>query len=133
MRSILQALQTPQTWRPRTGTSCTNEGVFYRATVQRLASAASDYVLGRKNATWENWGEFHWTLCLFLFLSWVVLYACLARGVQSSGKAAYFTTIFPVVLLTVLLCRGECIRWMQVPSVKVPRLPNRLRNCPGAG
>ena len=75
-----------------------------------LTVSASDYVLGRNKATWEDWGEFHWTLCLFLLISWIVLYACLARGVQSSGKAAYFTTIFPIVLLTVLLCRGESAR-----------------------
>ncbi|KAK3926811.1 Sodium- and chloride-dependent glycine transporter 2 [Frankliniella fusca] len=69
----------------------------------------NDYVLGRKGATWEDWGDFHWLMCLYLFLSWIVLYACLARGVQSSGKAAYFTTIFPIVLLTILLCRGATL------------------------
>jgi len=68
---------------------------------------SSDYVLGRKNATWEDWGQFQWQLALCLFLSWCVLYGCLARGVQSSGKAAYFTAIFPVVLLSILLIRGE--------------------------
>ena len=67
-------------------------------------------MLGRQGATWESWGDFHWTLALYLFLSWIVLYACLARGVQSSGKAAYVTTIFPIVLLTILLCRGEALR-----------------------
>lgn len=83
----------------------------------------NDYVLGRNKATWEDWGEFHWTLCLFLLISWIVLYACLARGVQSSGKAAYFTTIFPIVLLTVLLCRGASLdgAWEGVSYYITPR------------
>ncbi|KAJ1532232.1 hypothetical protein ONE63_000849 [Megalurothrips usitatus] len=83
----------------------------------------NDYVLGRQGATWENWGDFHWVLCLYLFLSWIVLYACLARGVQSSGKAAYFTTIFPIVLLTILLCRGATLdgAWEGVSYYITPR------------
>ena len=51
-------------------------------------------------------GEIKWDLCLCLLLSWVVVYACLAKGIKSSGKVVYFTATFPYLILIVLLIRG---------------------------
>ncbi|XP_043234773.1 sodium-dependent nutrient amino acid transporter 1-like isoform X1 [Amphibalanus amphitrite] len=47
-----------------------------------------------------------WRLTLCLLLSWVILFLTLVKGVQSSGKVAYFTAIFPYVVLFTLLIRG---------------------------
>lgn len=41
------------------------------------------------------------TLCLFI--SWIVIYLIIARGVESSGKAAYFTTIYPFAVILIIL------------------------------
>lgn len=41
------------------------------------------------------------TLCLFI--SWIVIYLIIARGVESSGKAAYFTTIYPFAVIIIIL------------------------------
>lgn len=47
-----------------------------------------------------------WRLSLCLLLSWILIFAALAKGVASSGKVAYFTAIFPYIVLITLLIRG---------------------------
>lgn len=53
-----------------------------------------------------NIGEIKWDITLCLLLSWIVVFACLAKGIKSSGKVVYFTATFPYVLLLVLLVYG---------------------------
>ncbi|KAG7157057.1 Sodium-dependent nutrient amino acid transporter 1-like 2 [Homarus americanus] len=47
-----------------------------------------------------------WRLSLCLLASWVIIFIVQAKGVRSSGKAAYFTAIFPYLVLFVMLGRG---------------------------
>ncbi|XP_046631270.1 sodium-dependent nutrient amino acid transporter 1-like [Daphnia pulicaria] len=47
-----------------------------------------------------------WRLTLCLLLCWILVFAMLAKGVSSSGKVAYFTALFPYVVLITLLIRG---------------------------
>ncbi|XP_026317515.1 sodium-dependent nutrient amino acid transporter 1-like [Hyposmocoma kahamanoa] len=44
-----------------------------------------------------------WYLTLCLFVSWVIIFLIVSRGVKSSGKAAYFLAIFPYVVMIILL------------------------------
>lgn len=62
-----------------------------------------------QGATWENFGEFRWQLALCLVLAWIVGYLCVARGVKTSGKAVYFTALFPYVVLTALVIQGAIL------------------------
>ncbi|XP_068205011.1 sodium-dependent nutrient amino acid transporter 1-like [Palaemon carinicauda] len=50
-----------------------------------------------------------WRLSLCLLFSWVILFLVMAKGVQSSGKAAYFTALFPYVVLFIMLIRGATL------------------------
>ncbi|XP_064091113.1 sodium-dependent nutrient amino acid transporter 1-like [Macrobrachium nipponense] len=50
-----------------------------------------------------------WRLSLCLLFSWVVLFLIMAKGVQSSGKAAYFTALFPYLVLFIMLIRGATL------------------------
>ncbi|KAL5258866.1 hypothetical protein ACHWQZ_G009358 [Mnemiopsis leidyi] len=43
-------------------------------------------------------------------ISWVLTYACLFKGPESLGKAAYFTATFPYVVLFCLFCRGVSLK-----------------------
>ena len=47
-----------------------------------------------------------WRLSLCLLLCWIIIFAALVKGVASSGKVAYFTALFPYVVLITLLVRG---------------------------
>ena len=46
------------------------------------------------------------TLAGCLAVCWILLYLTLKDGVSSSGKVAYFTAIFPYVVMVALLVRG---------------------------
>lgn len=51
-------------------------------------------------------GTVKWELALCLLLAWVLVCFCLAKGIKSGGKAAYFTAFFPYIVLTILLVRS---------------------------
>nr|AKN21426.1 slc6a-6 [Schmidtea mediterranea] len=54
-------------------------------------------------------GAPQWKLCLCLLLAWIVVLAVLLKGINSLGKVAYFTAIFPYVILCILLIRGSLL------------------------
>ena len=54
-------------------------------------------------SSWEHWGKIRWEILGCLFLSWSIICGALVKGVQSYGKVVYFTTLFPYVVLTILL------------------------------
>lgn len=54
----------------------------------------------------DDMGLPQWDLALCLLLAWILIYLCLVRGIKSSGKAVYFTAIFPYLVLIVLLGRA---------------------------
>ncbi|XP_015180924.1 PREDICTED: sodium-dependent proline transporter-like [Polistes dominula] len=86
-----------------------NNATPFRHLYKRVLSSEeyfSDYVLGIRGATWENFGGIRWELLGCLTLAWIICYLCLIRGVQSIGKIVYFTAIFPYVVLLALLIRG---------------------------
>ncbi|XP_049870093.1 sodium- and chloride-dependent glycine transporter 1-like isoform X1 [Pectinophora gossypiella] len=98
-------------FQPLNGTHCLNNTepiVWYTGVTRTLASEEyyNERVLGRGDATWENWGSIQWHLVGTLFLSWLIAFFCVIKGVQSAGKVVYFTALFPYVMLTALLVRG---------------------------
>ncbi|MPC57693.1 Sodium-dependent nutrient amino acid transporter 1 [Portunus trituberculatus] len=65
------------------------------------------YVLRMKDDISDGVGLPDWRLTLCLLFSWVVVFLTMAKGVKSSGKVAYFTALFPYVVLVTLLIRGK--------------------------
>ena len=55
------------------------------------------------NATWALASP---PLVGCLVLGWVLIWACVCQGVESLGKVAWFTAIFPYFVLAILLVRG---------------------------
>ncbi|CAD5119546.1 DgyrCDS8146 [Dimorphilus gyrociliatus] len=51
-------------------------------------------------------GGIHFELAICLLISWIVCYFCIWKGVKWTGKVVWFTSLFPYVLLFVLLIRG---------------------------
>ncbi|XP_075971849.1 sodium- and chloride-dependent glycine transporter 1-like [Anticarsia gemmatalis] len=96
---------------PYNGLYCLNgtETVPWYTNVTRTLASEEYYnerVLGRGDATWEEWGTIQWHLVGCLALSWFIAFLCVIKGVQSAGKVVYFTALFPYVMLTALLVRG---------------------------
>lgn len=54
----------------------------------------------------EEGGGVMWHLVMVLLVAWAVVFLCMMRGVQSAGKAVYFTATFPYLVLTIFFGRG---------------------------
>ncbi|XP_015607712.1 sodium- and chloride-dependent glycine transporter 1 isoform X2 [Cephus cinctus] len=65
----------------------------------------NNHVLGLSSGI-EETGSIRLPLAACLFLAWVIVFLCLSKGVQSSGKVVYFTALFPYVVLIALFIRG---------------------------
>lgn len=63
------------------------------------------YVLTQSQGIDET-GEINPSLAVSLFVAWLIVFLCLSKGVQSSGKVVYFTALFPYVVLVILFFRG---------------------------
>merc|ERR1712227_66264 len=59
-----------------------------------------------QSASIEEIGGLKTDLVIFLAIAYFVLFAALAKGIQSSGKAVYVTSTFPYLVLTILLSVG---------------------------
>ncbi|XP_072416467.1 sodium- and chloride-dependent transporter XTRP3A-like isoform X1 [Chiloscyllium punctatum] len=56
--------------------------------------------------TIDDTGTLHWGLLLCLILSWLIVYLCIIRGTESTGKVVYVTACFPYFVLIIFLIRG---------------------------
>ncbi|UYV77966.1 hypothetical protein LAZ67_15003056 [Cordylochernes scorpioides] len=65
----------------------------------------ANYVLGMSSGIDET-GSIRWSLAACLLLAWIIVFLCLSKGVQSSGKVVYFTALFPYVVLVIMFFRG---------------------------
>ncbi|XP_076679953.1 sodium-dependent nutrient amino acid transporter 1 isoform X2 [Andrena cerasifolii] len=95
------------------GDSCVDSGGSYNVTQRSNAtmiSSAELYfrktVLREKQSIDDGIGLPDWKLTVCLLVAWLCIFAVLARGVKSSGKAAYFLAIFPYIIMVSLLARA---------------------------
>lgn len=91
--------------------NCVDSKNFNSSTTTNLSVSSSEqyfinYVLRQADSIEDGLGLPDWRLTLCLLFSWVLLFFTLVKGVQSSGKVAYFTALFPYVVLFTLLGRG---------------------------
>ncbi|XP_078352752.1 sodium- and chloride-dependent GABA transporter 1-like [Oculina patagonica] len=66
------------------------------------------YILAMSNGIDEP-GQIRWPLAICLLFAWTAVFLCLYKGIKSSGKVAYFTAIFPYIVLLALLVRGATL------------------------
>ncbi|XP_020603374.1 sodium- and chloride-dependent betaine transporter-like [Orbicella faveolata] len=88
--------------------NCTSIGQPLNCTM-KLTSPSEEfwerYILAISSGIDEP-GELRLPLVICLLIAWTAVFCCLYKGIKSSGKVAYFTAIFPYVVLFALLVRG---------------------------
>jgi solute carrier family 6 amino acid/orphan transporter-like 15/16/17/18/20 len=67
---------------------------WYRSTLN-ISGDLADFGSG-----WNLW------MWMCLVIAWVMVYACVSRGISSSGKVVYFTATFPYLVLLIFFFRG---------------------------
>uniref|UniRef100_A0A3P8UYE7 Transporter n=1 Tax=Cynoglossus semilaevis TaxID=244447 RepID=A0A3P8UYE7_CYNSE len=66
-------------------------------------------VVLQRSSSLDETGHVVWHLALCLLLSCMIIAAVLIKGIKSSGKAVYFTSTFPYVLLLILIIRSAML------------------------
>ncbi|KAF7656804.1 hypothetical protein LDENG_00035750 [Lucifuga dentata] len=77
--------------------SSTVDYYFYRVTLNSSTSISDS-------------GGIHWSIVLSLLAAWTVIFICCIRGINTSGKAVYVTSILPYVVLAIFLIRGLTLK-----------------------
>lgn len=54
----------------------------------------------------DNPGSPRWWIVVCLVLAWIIVFFVVMKGIQSSGKVVYFTSLFPYIVLTIFFIRG---------------------------
>ncbi|KOC70083.1 Sodium-dependent neutral amino acid transporter SLC6A17 [Habropoda laboriosa] len=60
--------------------------------------------------SFEEGQSLKWWIVLCLLLSWIVVFFIVMKGIQSSGKVVYFTSMFPYLVLTIFFIRGITLK-----------------------
>ena len=61
------------------------------------------------NPVKDELGDVNWGLLLSVAASWVIVYLCIRKGTEQTGKVAIVTVILPYILLIVFLLRFDRI------------------------
>ncbi|XP_078273488.1 sodium-dependent neutral amino acid transporter B(0)AT2 [Rhinoraja longicauda] len=71
-------------------------------------------------------GGLNWKMTICLFIAWFMVCLAMIKGIQSSGKVMYFSSLFPYVVLICFLVRGlllkgswDGIRYMFTPKLEI--------------
>ncbi|XP_041374231.1 sodium- and chloride-dependent glycine transporter 1-like [Gigantopelta aegis] len=89
----------------QTGLNCTGVNI----SVSTARTSTEEYYYRRvldKSSGLDVPGNIKWDLTACNLLIWIVIAAALCRGVKTMGKVAYFFSIIPYILLTIMLIRG---------------------------
>lgn len=108
-QAVLPWTYCREEWGPQCVPSNGGSSNFSNSTVQLQTSSEMYFlknVLNEKNDITDGVGYPNLHLTGTLFVSWVVIFLVIAKGVKSSGKAAYFLALFPYVVLIALLIRA---------------------------
>ncbi|CAG07494.1 unnamed protein product, partial [Tetraodon nigroviridis] len=58
----------------------------------------------------DDTGGLNWKMTLSLLVAWILVCMAVIKGIQSSGKVMYFSSLFPYVVLFCFLVRGLMLR-----------------------
>ncbi|KAF5891430.1 sodium-dependent neutral amino acid transporter B(0)AT2-like, partial [Clarias magur] len=120
---LFKSFQSPLPWE-----NCPKEG---NTTVRECAaSSPTSYFWFRKaldiTDSIDETGEFNLPITGCLVLAWAIVCGAMFKGIKSSGKVMYFSSVFPYVVLLCFLIRGltldgaaEGLKYMFSPKVEI--------------
>ncbi|MEQ2251374.1 hypothetical protein ILYODFUR_010287, partial [Ilyodon furcidens] len=77
-------------------------------------SSATTYFWYRQTlnitSTIDDTGGLNWKMSLSLLVAWILVCLAVVKGIQSSGKVMYFSSLFPYVVLFCFLVRGLMLK-----------------------
>ncbi|XP_053706158.1 sodium-dependent neutral amino acid transporter SLC6A17 [Synchiropus splendidus] len=77
-------------------------------------SSATTYFWYRQTlnitSTIDDTGGLNWKMTLSLLVAWIMVCLAVIKGIQSSGKVMYFSSLFPYVVLFCFLVRGLLLK-----------------------
>ncbi|PWA30882.1 hypothetical protein CCH79_00010702 [Gambusia affinis] len=77
-------------------------------------SSATTYFWYRQTlnitSTIDETGGLNWKMTLSLLVAWILVCLAVIKGIQSSGKVMYFSSLFPYVVLFCFLVRGLMLK-----------------------
>lgn len=71
-------------------------------------------------------GTVKWDLALTMVFAWLVIFACICKGIKSSGKVMYVTATSPYIFMLILMIRGALLPGA-VEGLKYYFIPNFSR------
>ena len=71
--------------------------------------SSSKEILKETSTIDDGIGYPNWQLVLCLIFAWICIGGILIKGVKSSGKASYFLSVFPYVIMIILLIRSATL------------------------
>jgi len=58
----------------------------------------------------DNNGGLKWWIVILLLFAWLIVFFIVMKGIQSSGKVVYFTSMFPYLVLTIFFIKGLSLK-----------------------
>ncbi|GFG38224.1 hypothetical protein Cfor_12220, partial [Coptotermes formosanus] len=58
----------------------------------------------------DNNGGLKWWIVTLLLFAWLIVFFIVMKGIQSSGKVVYFTSMFPYLVLTIFFIKGLSLK-----------------------
>ena len=83
-------------------------GEFWQRRVLQQETNHTDFFPEEK-FTLDNLGECIWELITCNTAAWLIIFACLFKGIKSSGKVVYVTATFPYLILLILVIYGATL------------------------
>nr|XP_051686680.1 inactive sodium-dependent neutral amino acid transporter B(0)AT3 [Oryctolagus cuniculus] len=126
---FLNSFQHPLPW-----SSCPLDGNRTGFVAECQGSSAVSYFWYRRTlnitADISDSGTVQWRLLVCLVTCWAMVYLCVIRGIETTGKAIYFTALFPYLVLTIFLIRGltlpgatHGLRYLFTPNMQILQNP----------
>ena len=89
----------------------------YTENAECLTSSPTQYFWYREtlniSESIESAENFNWTIAFCLFLSWVLVYLCIIKGITENPIVIYVTAIYPYVVLIIFLIRALTLPGME--------------------